>query len=143
MRAIRPPMAKPWIFGDLPPVFTGDNLRVPFRRHTMALKRLNTGKGLCGMDIHVVRAGETLNDIAQRYGVSTERLAQDNGLADPTRLVPGQTLVVLYPRRVVTVQPGETLAGIAAREGVTLNQLLRNNYGPVSYTHLNINVNGR
>ena len=92
-------------FGDLPPVFTGDNLRVPFRRHTMALKRLNTGKGLCGMDIHVVRAGETLNDIAQRYGVSTERLAQDNGLADPTRLVPGQTLVVLYPRRVVTVQP--------------------------------------
>lgn len=81
------------------------------------------------MDIHVVRAGETLNDIAQRYGVSPERLAQDNGLADPTRLVPGQTLVILYPRRVVTVQPGETLAGIAAREGVTLNQLLRNNYG--------------
>lgn len=116
-------------FGDLPPVFTGDNLRVPFRRHTMALKRLNTGKGLCGMDIHVVRAGETLNDIAQRYGVSPERLAQDNGLADPARLVPGQTLVILYPRRVVTVQPGETLAGIAAREGVTLNQLLRNNYG--------------
>lgn len=81
------------------------------------------------MDIHVVRAGETLNDIAQRYGVSPERLAQDNGLADPARLVPGQTLVILYPRRVVTVQPGETLAGIAAREGVTLNQLLRNNYG--------------
>lgn len=77
-------------FGDLPPVFTGDNLRVPFRRHTMALKRLNTGKGLCGMDIHVVRAGETLNDIAQRYGVSPERLAQDNGLADPARLVRGR-----------------------------------------------------
>ena len=81
------------------------------------------------MDIHVVRAGETLYEIAQRYGVSPERLILDNGLDDPTRLVPGQTLVILYPRRTVTVQPGDTLTSIAAREGVTVNQLLRNNYG--------------
>ena len=43
--------------------------------------------------------------------------------------MPGQTLVILYPRRTVTVQPGETLTSIAVREGVTVNQLLRNNYG--------------
>lgn len=81
------------------------------------------------MDIHVVRAGETLYEIAQRYGVSPERLVFDNGLENPTRLVTGQTLVILYPERSVTVQPGETLAAIAAREGVSVNQLLRNNYG--------------
>ena len=81
------------------------------------------------MDIHVVRAGETLYEIAGRYGVSPERLALDNGLENPTRLVTGQTLVILYPERSVTVQPGETLSAIAAREGVTVNQLLRNNYG--------------
>lgn len=81
------------------------------------------------MEIHVVRGGETLYEIAQRYGVSPERLALDNGLENPTRLVTGQTLVILYPQRTVTVQPGETLSSIAAREGVSLNQLLRNNYG--------------
>ena len=82
------------------------------------------------MDIHVVRAGETLYEIAGRYGVSPERLALDNGLENPTRLVTGQTLVILYPERSVTVQPGETLSAIAAREGVTVN--------PVSYTHLDV-----
>ena len=59
-------------------------------------------------------------EIAGRYGVSPERLALDNGLENPTRLVTGQTLVILYPERSVTVQPGETLSAIAAREGVCL-----------------------
>lgn len=81
------------------------------------------------MEIHVVRAGETLYDIARQYGISAERIAQDNGLADPTQLVTGQTLVILYPSRTYTVQPGDTLQSIAADLGVTVNQLLRNNYG--------------
>lgn len=81
------------------------------------------------MDIHVVRAGETLNDIAQRYGVSPERLAQDNGLADPARLVPGQTLVILYPRRVITVQPGETMAASPRGRGSRSISCCATNYG--------------
>lgn len=81
------------------------------------------------MEIHVVRAGETLYDIARQYGISAERIAQDNGLADPTQLVTGQTLVILYPSRTYTVQPGDTLQSIAADLGVTVNQLLRSNYG--------------
>ncbi len=80
------------------------------------------------MEIHVVRTGETLEDIARRYGVSAERIALDNDLADPARLVPGQTLVILYPRQTYTVQPGDTLLSIAEAYGVTTNQLLRNNY---------------
>lgn len=35
------------------------------------------------MDIQVDRPGETLYEIAQRYGVSPERLILDNGLDDP------------------------------------------------------------
>lgn len=81
------------------------------------------------MDIHVVRAGETLTGIAAQYGVSVQRLALDNGLALSTPLVPGQTLVILYPQQTVTVQPGDTLQSIAASLGVTVNQLQRNNYG--------------
>lgn len=81
------------------------------------------------MEIHVVRAGETLESIARQYGISAERIAQDNGLAEPSQLVTGQTLVILYPSQTYTVQAGDTLQSIAADLGITVNQLLRNNYG--------------
>lgn len=81
------------------------------------------------MEIHVVRSGETLSEIAGRYGLSAERVALDNGFAVSTPLVPGQTLVLLFPQQTYTVQPGDTLSSIAAALGVTVNQLQRNNYG--------------
>ena len=79
------------------------------------------------MDIHVVQPGESLYSIARAYGTTAARLAQDNELTDPAALAVGQTIVVLYPRQVVTVTPGDTLEGIADRYGVSVNQLLRNN----------------
>lgn len=81
------------------------------------------------MEIHVVRGAKPYTRSRSGTVFPPERLALDNGLENPTRLVTGQTLVILYPQRTVTVQPGETLSSIAAREGVSLNQLLRNNYG--------------
>jgi spore germination protein len=93
------------------------------------LRKNSIENGGVPMEIHVVRAGETLYDIARQYGISAERIAQDNGLTDPSQLVTGQTLVILYPSSTYTVQPGDTLQSIAADLGVTVNQLLRNNYG--------------
>ena len=54
------------------------------------------------MDIYVVRSGDTLSRIAQSAGVPESRIISDNELSDPSRLVPGQTLVIQYPRRVHT-----------------------------------------
>ena len=79
------------------------------------------------MDIHVVRQGESLYAIAQAYGTTAARLAQDNELTPPYRLAVGQTIVILYPRQVYTVTAGDTLDSIAEQYGVTINQLLRNN----------------
>ena len=79
------------------------------------------------MDIYVVRSGDTLFNIAQNAGVPAERIARDNELDETAALVPGQTLVILYPRTVHTVLVGETLDSIARQYGVTVNQLLRNN----------------
>ena len=79
------------------------------------------------MIIHVVTPGESLYSIAQRYGVSENRLITDNGLGDNTALAVGQTLVVQFPEETYTVQPGDTLASIAASFGLDVNQLLRNN----------------
>ena len=79
------------------------------------------------MEIYVVKSGDTLFAVAERYGVDAAVLAQNNGVTDPERLVPGQTLVILYPARTHTVRAGETLTGVARQFGVPVDQLLRNN----------------
>jgi murein DD-endopeptidase MepM/ murein hydrolase activator NlpD len=50
--------------------------------------------------IHIVRPGETLWAISQRYGTTVEALAQLNDLADPTRIRTAQLLVVPAQRSV-------------------------------------------
>ncbi len=79
------------------------------------------------MDIHVVQPDETIDSIADLYGISVEKLIQDNVLDNPNELVPGQTIVIVYPRQTHTVQEGDTLDSIADAYGVSLMQLLRNN----------------
>lgn len=80
------------------------------------------------MTIHVVRPGETVDSIAENYGVSPLRLAADNGLPQDLALAVGQTLVVRFPREVHAVAAGETLASIAEAYGTTVRQLWRNNW---------------
>ena len=81
------------------------------------------------MDIHVVRPGDTLWSIAQRYGVSMARLLEDNDPPDPARLVVGQTLVVRRPQQVYRVRPGDTLWSIARAHGLTVRRLWQRNPG--------------
>lgn len=79
------------------------------------------------MQIHVVAAGETLTSIGAQYGLSPERIAVDNGLDPNQTLVVGQTLVLLFPVRTLTVQPGDSLFSIAQETGIPIITLLRNN----------------
>ncbi len=44
--------------------------------------------------IHTVQRGETLSEIARRYGVSVENLMAVNSLSDPNHLAAGQTLII-------------------------------------------------
>ncbi len=79
------------------------------------------------MHIHVVKSGETIDSIAEEYGVSTDRLILDNAIIHPERLVVGEAIVVQVPETIHIVQEGDTLEGIASRYGITVSQLLRNN----------------
>lgn len=79
------------------------------------------------MTIHVVKKGETVNSIADFYGVSRDRLILENGIVSPYRLAEGEALVILYPKIIHTVQEGDTLSSIADLYGVTIDQILRNN----------------
>ncbi|MFG7941178.1 muramidase [Streptomyces sp. NHF165] len=51
------------------------------------------GKG-GGTTTYKVRAGDTLSEIALRYGTSVAKLAKANGLADPDRIFAGQSLTI-------------------------------------------------
>jgi LysM repeat protein len=101
---------------------------------------------------HVIQPGENLFRIALRYGISTEALAQANGITNTAQIYAGQTLVIpgaspAAPEQnpVVeqapvatdslvagtptthTIARGESLAGIARQYGITVDQLLQIN----------------
>ncbi|QNI72661.1 LysM peptidoglycan-binding domain-containing protein [Synechococcus sp. NOUM97013] len=75
-----------------------------------------------------VKSGETLSDIAARYGVSVNSLMRLNGLRDSDFVQAGQRLRI--PGTVSagsgrhTVRSGDTLSGIAAQYRVSERQLI-------------------
>lgn len=79
------------------------------------------------MEIHVVRAGESIPSVAALYGVPADVLAGLNGTAVAAPLAVGQTLVVRYPRAFHTVFPGETLFSIARLYGLSVRTLHQTN----------------
>lgn len=78
------------------------------------------------MDIHVVELGETIESIAELYGVSAQKIIQDNEI-NSYILVPGQTIVITYPVETYTVQEGDDLESIASSHGISVLHLIRNN----------------
>ena len=89
-----------------------------------------------------VQPGESLSQIADRFGVGLSVLAQANGIAKPYNVHTGQFLVVpprapTAPRStaaasngtVETLRRGETLSALAARHGLGLGDILAANPG--------------
>ena len=79
------------------------------------------------MIIHVVEQGETIQSIANEYGVSTQRIISDNGLYGLNNIVTGQALIILQPDTVYTVVQGDTIYSISQKYGLTTNQFLQRN----------------
>lgn len=79
------------------------------------------------MRIHVVQSGDTLWKISRTYNVSISSIVQTNAMADPNRLIVGQSLVIPTPDDVHVVRPGETLWMIARMYNVTVQDLAREN----------------
>lgn len=79
------------------------------------------------MEIHIVAPGDTLFSLEREYGVAMSLIALDNGLDPAEALVPGQALVIRFPRLTHTVQSGDTLSSIARQYGTSLRVLYRNN----------------
>lgn len=79
------------------------------------------------MSIYIVKQNDTVNGIAERYGISIQRLITDNSLSSDGQLVVGQALLILRPEVTYTFQNGDTLFSIAAMYNTDVMQLYRNN----------------
>jgi soluble lytic murein transglycosylase-like protein len=81
---------------------------------------------------YTVQPGDTLSEIAERFGVTVSSLTAVNGLADPHRVRDGVRLTIPGAGAAAgagdhLVAPGETLSGIAASHGVSVAALAAEN----------------
>lgn len=79
------------------------------------------------MFIHVVKAKETLWQIASTYRISMTAIVNINELPNPNQLVIGQALVIPSEDVFHTVKTGESLWKIAQTYGTTVQTILQNN----------------
>ena len=75
------------------------------------------------MDIYVVQPGDSLYDIARRFGVSPDQLFELNELGDLPYLVVGQAIVIPTTETAYTVQRGDTLWSIARKFGTSADTI--------------------
>lgn len=126
------------------PLAAGRTLRIPMADCTVdAPAAADAGPGRGPTVEHVVRRGDSLYNIAQRYNTSVQEIQRQNRLKG-TRISVGQRLIVspAAPQRpqpqkpkpsVYSVRPGDTLHAIAKSHNMTLDQLLAlNNLSPRS-----------
>ena len=134
------------------PIVRGQILRIPLPDPTLVPESSTASADSVGT--HIVRAGESLQLIGQRYGLDWQRLAQANGIINPNLiyvgqvlLVPAETDTIVAPVVVPTPQPivaqapvasatergrypiyvtqfGDTLNRIAQDFGITVGELL-------------------
>ena len=88
---------------------------------------------------YTIQAGDTLSEIASRYGTTVQELVDINNLANPNLIYPGETLRVATNSTVhgsetrgtgsitYTVQRGNTLSQIANAYGVTVSHIVEMN----------------
>ncbi len=84
---------------------------------------------------YTVKRGDTLWEIARRYGTTVNQIAQINNISNPNLIFPGQVLRILENSTIqgneeratgsiiYTVRPGNTLSEIANAYGVTVEHI--------------------
>lgn len=69
---------------------------------------------------YTVKSGDTLSEIAARFGTSVSTICNINGIGNPNLIYPGQVIkLVGTAATYYTVQSGDTLSGIASKYGTT------------------------
>ena len=95
---------------------------------------------------YTVRSGDTLSEIASKYGTTYQQLAQINNISNPNLIYPGQVLVIYgnsgnngnvsqgTVSATYTVRSGDCLSVIGARLGVSWQSIAQTNGIKSPYT---------
>lgn len=103
---------------------------VPLSRTFSALAPSYSGVFLKKKEVseYVVQPGDTLSEIAQRFGVSLNTILWANKIVDPVRIKPGQKLIILPVSGVLHyVEKGETLSEIVNIYGGDIEEIINFN----------------
>lgn len=78
--------------------------------------------------IYTVKAGDTLSEIAQKFGITVSTLVSLNDISNPDLIYPGQKLTISKGNSenftgLVVVKAGDTVSGIAARYNTTVENI--------------------
>ncbi len=78
---------------------------------------------------HTVRSGDTIWDIARKYGTTTSKIRNLNSLGRSSRIYPGQVLKVNGDQKYVVheVRRGDTLSRIAEKYRVSVSRIISAN----------------
>ena len=81
---------------------------------------------------YIVKSGDTLSGIANKYGTTYQELARKNNISNPNLIHPGQVLKISCSEvsqavQTYTVKSGDTLSEIASRYGTTYQELAKKN----------------
>ena len=82
--------------------------------------------------IYTVQKGDTLSDIAKKYGTSYQKIASDNGIINDNLIYSGQQLKIYTNSTpsnqiIYTVKKGDTLSSIAKKYGTSYQKIASNN----------------
>lgn len=105
-------------------IFLSDTTTIPNNTGTDASNSNN---------VYIVQRGNTLSQIANRYGTTVRNIARLNDIQNPNYIYVGQRLIIPNVNektstiQTYTVQRGNTLGAIAQEYGTTVEQLVRLN----------------
>lgn len=138
-------------------LWAGATIQVPGRAGSMAKAAPRAAARATAT--HTVRSGETLYDLAARYGTTVPALAKANGISSGSFIFPGQqlrlsgaaatkaaqakaTTKAKAASTAYTVKNGDTLLGLAARHHTTVASIVKANglRGTVIYSGQRLSI---
>ncbi len=106
--------------GSRDKIYPGQKLEIP-------------GDGPARADVYTVRSGDTISEIASRFGVSTSAILSANGMGARDRIYPGEKIKIPGGRAALDeiivhkVSRGETITSIARKYGASSSSVLKEN----------------
>ena len=83
--------------------------------------------------IYIVKSGDTLSAIAQKYNTTYQKIAHDNNIENPNLIYPNQKLKIFTNvsqetnETIYIVKSGDCLCNIAKKFNTTVNKIARDN----------------